>query len=83
LFEFNRADIQASDTSKVSEIADYMYQNPSLQLGLDGSNNGRVDTVRRALIQAGVPSSKIQAGAFGDQRLARDQRVEVLVRTGN
>jgi outer membrane protein OmpA-like peptidoglycan-associated protein len=39
--------------------------------------------VRDALIQAGVPASKIQAGAFGDTQLARDRRVEVLIRTAN
>jgi hypothetical protein len=69
--------------SKVSEIAAYMNQNPSLQLGIDGSSNSRVNAVRDALIRTGVPSSKIRAGAFGDAQLRRDQRVEVLVRTGN
>jgi outer membrane protein OmpA-like peptidoglycan-associated protein len=91
-FEFNRADIQASDTSKVSEIAAYMKQNPSLRIGIDGSmdprgtdprnqdlSDRRISAVRDALIQAGVPSSKIQSGAYGDATLARDRRVEVLI----
>lgn len=95
-FDFNRADIQPSDTSKASEIADYMNQNPSLRVGIDGSmdprgtdprNQGlsdrRVDAVRDALIQAGVPASKIRTGAFGDARLTRDRRVEVLISTAN
>jgi outer membrane protein OmpA-like peptidoglycan-associated protein len=43
----------------------------------------RVDAVRDALVQAGVPAGSIQAGAFGDQRLKRDGRVEVLVRSSN
>jgi outer membrane protein OmpA-like peptidoglycan-associated protein len=73
-----------------------MKQNPSLQVGIDGSmdprgrdprdqnlSDRRVGAVRDALIQAGVPASKIQTGAFGDTRLARDRRVEVLVKTGN
>ena len=38
----------------------------------------RVSAVRAALIQAGEPSSRIQTGALGDTRLARDHRVEVL-----
>ena len=38
----------------------------------------RVSAARAPLIQAGVPSSKIQTGTFGDTRLARDHRVEVL-----
>ena len=32
-----------------------------------------------ALLQAGVPSYKIQTGAFGNPELQRDRRVEVLV----
>jgi len=32
-----------------------------------------------ALLQAGVPSYKIQTGAFGDPLMQRDGRVEVLV----
>jgi outer membrane protein OmpA-like peptidoglycan-associated protein len=53
----------------------------------------RVGVVRDALIRAGVPAYKIQTGAFGEERLTcndspamcqqRDQRVEVLMRTGN
>ena len=80
--------------NKVSEIAAYMKQNPSFRVGLDGYANPRgsdannlsqrrVDAVRDALVQAGVPAGNIQAGAFGDQRLSRDGRVEVLVRSIN
>ncbi len=67
----------------MSEIADYMYKNPSLQLGIDGSNKSRVDAVRDALIQTGVPAWKIHMGAFGDKRLTQDRRIEVLIRTSN
>jgi outer membrane protein OmpA-like peptidoglycan-associated protein len=94
MFEFNKADIQASETSKVSEVAAYLKQNPSLRIGIDGSmdprgtdprsqelSDRRIGAVRTALIQAGVPSSKIQSGAYGDAKLARDRRVEVLVRS--
>jgi outer membrane protein OmpA-like peptidoglycan-associated protein len=42
----------------------------------------RVGAVRDALIGA-VPAYRIQTGAFGDTRLTRDRRVEVLVITGN
>ncbi len=73
-----------------------MKQNPSLQIGIDGSmdprgsdprdqnlSDRRVSAVRDALIQAGVPASKIQTGAFGDTGLTRDRRVEVLLKTAN
>jgi outer membrane protein OmpA-like peptidoglycan-associated protein len=80
--------------SQVSEIATYMRQNPSLRVGLDGYaeprgsaaytlSERRVAAVRDALVQAGVPAGNIQAGAFGDQGLKRDGRVEVLVRSSN
>jgi len=88
--------ISTSDQSKATEIAGYMNQNPSLQIGIDGSmdprgsdprdqglSDRRVGAVRDALIQAGVPASKIQTGAFGDTRLTRDRRVEVLIKTGS
>ena len=95
-FDFNRADLGASEMSKVSEIATYMNQNPSLRVGIDGSmdprgtdprnqdlSDRRVSAVRDALIQAGVPAYKIQTGAFGDAQLTRDRRVEVLISTAN
>ena len=82
VFEFNRADIQASDTSKVSEISAYMKENPSVQVGIDGfadprgtnpHNQGlserRVNAIRDALVKAGVPGDKIKTGAFGEERL--------------
>jgi outer membrane protein OmpA-like peptidoglycan-associated protein len=95
-FDFNKVDLDASEMSKVSEIATYMNQNPSLRVGIDGSmdprgtdprnqdlSDRRVDAVRSALIQAGVPAYKIQTGAFGDTQLTRDRRVEVLISTSN
>jgi outer membrane protein OmpA-like peptidoglycan-associated protein len=94
VFDYNRSDMQAADSSKITEIAAYMNQNPSLQVGIDGSmdprgsdprdqslSDRRIGAVRDALIQAGVPSSKIHTGAFGDTRLTRDRRVEVLIST--
>ena len=49
-----------------------MAKNPSLQLGIDGTDpsnvalgDQRANAVRSALIQAGVPSYKIQTGALG------------------
>jgi outer membrane protein OmpA-like peptidoglycan-associated protein len=92
MFEYNRADIQTSDRSTVSEIATYMKQNPSVHVGIDGNTDPRstttynqelsarrVTAVREALIQEGVPAHRIQTGAFGDQRLGHDRRVEVLI----
>jgi len=74
----------------VAEIADYLQQNPSLKVGIDGSCPSsadhdiamrRANSVRNALIKAGVPASRIETGVFGDAKLARERRVEVLLRT--
>ncbi len=86
-FDSNRSDLMSSDSAKVYDIASYLRQNPGQQVGIDGSmnpkntdlSNRRVIAVRNALLQAGVPSYKIQTGAFGSPDLQRDRRVEVLV----
>jgi outer membrane protein OmpA-like peptidoglycan-associated protein len=87
-FESGEAGIWPSDTSKVSDIAAYVKQNPSLQVGIDTFDtrnqdlrDRRVNAVRDALIQAGVPAEKIGTGAFGDPKPRRDSRVEVLITT--
>jgi len=102
LFDSNNATIRTNEMVKVSEIADYAKQNPSVNVGLDGHtdpfgtdsyNQGlsgrRVSVIRDALIQAGVPASRIHSGAFGESRpkcndntrecWQRDRRVEVLI----
>jgi outer membrane protein OmpA-like peptidoglycan-associated protein len=78
-FNANSDEILQSDSFKTKEIANYVDQNRSLRVGLDGSSTRRVGVVRDALIKAGVPASKIQTGAFGDPQLRRDGRVAVLV----
>jgi hypothetical protein len=88
-FDDGTVDIQASDRGTVSEIAMYLAKNPSLQVGIDGTadpyyqslSDGRVSTVRTALMQAGVPDHKIRRGAFNDPLFVRNGRVEVLLST--
>ena len=88
-FNYAQSELSDSDRGTISEIATYMADNPSLQLGLDGfqnpndrnMNERRVASVRDALIVAGVPSYKIQSGAFGDQQRRQDGRVELLLST--
>lgn len=94
-FDTDSSSIHSADTSKVAEIATYLQQNPSSRVGIDGSMNPNVvdqsdltmatrrgNTVRDALIAAGVPASSITSGTFGDSRLRRDGRVEVLIKSG-
>ena len=85
-FDYNSSRIDATDAGKVSDIAGYLKQNPSFRLAIDGVmpagdadlSDRRVDSVREALLAAGVPAYKIYTGAFGDPLLRRERRVEVL-----
>jgi outer membrane protein OmpA-like peptidoglycan-associated protein len=82
LFDFDKSDVRSNETSKVSEIAAYLQQNPSALIGIDGYadprgtdkynqslSERRVNAIRDALMGAGVPSEKITTGAFGEMRL--------------
>jgi outer membrane protein OmpA-like peptidoglycan-associated protein len=103
-FDYDRTDIRSSELNQSTEIAAYARQNPSVRLGIDGSTDllrgtnqynaglsqGRIATVRDALIRAGVSADRIETGTFAAQRpgcndstercAQRDGRVEVLVR---
>jgi len=62
-------------------------RNPSLQVGIDGYldsrnadlSNNRVNVIKDGLIKQGVPAERIKVGAFGDNKLRREGRVEVLI----
>ncbi len=104
LFDFNTSSIRFNETEQISDIAAYLKQNPSARVGIDGHSDPRgtsdynqslserrVNTIRDALVAAGVPSDKIQTGAFGESQpkcnesnetcWQRDRRVEVLIGT--
>lgn len=81
LFDSNKSEIRSNETSKVTEVAAYMKENPLVQVGIDGFSDPRgdnqynqtlserrVNAVRDALVVAGVPADKIKTGAFGEQR---------------
>src|SRR5207245_8319417 len=88
-FDYNSSRIDATDSSKVTDIAGYLKQNPSSRLAIDGAlpagdadlSDRRVDSVREALIAAGVPAYQIYTGMFGAPLLRRERRVEVLFST--
>src|SRR6266852_254594 len=72
MFDYNRPEIRPTE----------MSQNPSVRLGIDGSNDllrgtnqynaalsqQRVGNVREALIRAGVSADRIETGGFGAER---------------
>jgi peptidoglycan-associated lipoprotein len=81
LFDFDKADIRASETDKIKEAAAYMAKNPTGQLSLNGNadprgtspynmalSKRRVENVRAALVAAGVAPDRIQTQAFGEDR---------------
>jgi outer membrane protein OmpA-like peptidoglycan-associated protein len=95
-FNFDRtgSNMRVSEMDRISEIAAYLVQNPSLEVGIDGSmaprgfsqserdlSNLRADSVREALMQAGVPSYKIQMGAFADPSRLHQDQIQVLIKT--
>jgi peptidoglycan-associated lipoprotein len=105
LFDFDQSAVRSSETGKVDKLSQYMKDNPNIEVGIDGHadprgstkynqplSQRRVDAIKAALVSAGIPSDKIQTGAFGETRpkcaeateacWQRDRRVEVLVRPG-
>jgi peptidoglycan-associated lipoprotein len=106
MFDYDRPEIRYSEAKKPAEVAAYMNQYPSVRLGVAGYadrqstdqynlplSQRRVENVRDALIQAGVPADRIETGTFGTDRFMcnssseqcprREGRVEVLARASN
>ena len=68
--------------SKISDIAAYVNQNPTVRIGVDGATDllrgtnkyntalseRRIANVRDALLQAGVSSNRIETGGFAAER---------------
>jgi outer membrane protein OmpA-like peptidoglycan-associated protein len=82
LFDFDTAEIRPSERSKISDIASYVNQNPSVRVGIDGATDllrgtnrynvalseRRTANVRDALIRNGVSAERIETGRFGVER---------------
>jgi outer membrane protein OmpA-like peptidoglycan-associated protein len=95
-FDGSASNLPAAEAKTIADVSAYQKENPSLQLGLDGSTGARgydeehrdlreqrVRAVREALVQAGVPSDHIKVGAFSDPSQRRDGRVAILFSTAN
>ncbi len=102
LFDVNKADLRAEEKAKIGDIVVYLKDNPTFQVELEAFadprssfahnlklSKKRVDTVRDALISAGVATERIRVGAYGELNQVckdktgacyqLDRRVEVLV----
>ena len=89
LFDFDRSSIRGSETGKIDKVNQYMKENPSVEIGLDGHadprgthqynqplSQRRVDAVKAALMSAGIASDKITTGAFGETQLKCSEATE-------
>ena len=72
-------DILSSDSDKPRQIAEYTRRNPSNKIAIDGPNKRYVHSVYDALIDAGVPASRIETGTYGNAQTRQDHQVVVLV----
>jgi outer membrane protein OmpA-like peptidoglycan-associated protein len=92
-FDHGEAGLPASEMEPISVIAAYLVQNPSLDIGIDGSmsdgfsrtardlSDRRAVSIRDALLQAGVPAYKILMGAFSNPDRRQENAIQVLVKT--
>ena len=86
-FDSNRSELQAFASDQISDIANHVRRHPEQRVGIDGAidprraelSNRRRISIRDALLRAGVPADRIEAGDFGNPQLRRDLRVEVLI----
>jgi outer membrane protein OmpA-like peptidoglycan-associated protein len=89
IFDFDEEEIRPSELSKISDIASYVNQNPSVRLGIAGSTDlrgtdqesedlsqERVANVRDALVRTGVSADRIETGGFAADRDRCDDRTD-------
>ena len=96
IFDFDEAEIRRSEMNKISDIADYVDQNPSVRLRIDGSTDlirgtnqynvdlsqRRVARVRDALIRTGVSADRIETGGFPAEPARCNDSTEHCQRAG-
>jgi outer membrane protein OmpA-like peptidoglycan-associated protein len=85
-FDHGSASLERNDLLHLTDVANYLRQHPSHRVGIDSGTDEdaalrqrRVDTVRAALVKAGVPLYKISEGTFGTEQFRRARRVELFV----
>ena len=101
LFDFDKSAVNADESQKIRQVAEYLKTHDTVVIRLDGHadprgtgkyndslSSRRVQTVRKSLIDAGVPEDRIEIVAFGERRpkcedksepcYQLDRRVEVF-----
>ena len=102
LFDFAKADIKATEQGKITALATYLKEHPTFAVELEGFadprgtqdynvrlTRQRVEAVRAALVEAGVPAANISTGSYGKLNTKctaeneacwqQDRRVEIIV----
>ena len=94
MFDYDTADIRPSEMNKISEVAAYLKQNPSIRVGIDGSTDllsgpnrynvdlskRRITNVRDALIETGISDDRIETGRFGARRAECNESTELCAK---
>jgi outer membrane protein OmpA-like peptidoglycan-associated protein len=88
MFDYDTADVRTAEMAKISEMAAYAQQNPTVRLGVDGYTDSRsmsfynaalgqrrAMAVRDALVQSGVAPDRIEIGTFGTDRARCDESI--------
>ncbi|GIZ11216.1 OmpA family protein [Pseudomonas sp. NCCP-436] len=106
LFDFNKAELKSSALPNITQLARFLQENPERKVIVEGYtdsvgsasyNQGlserRAESVRRALIRAGIEPSRIVAQGYGkeypvadnstDSGRAQNRRVEVTISNDN
>ncbi|MFT5207674.1 MAG: outer membrane protein OmpA-like peptidoglycan-associated protein [Candidatus Omnitrophota bacterium] len=86
-FAHNEISLDVENVKRAKEITNYLIQNPSLQVGIDGAaanlsdqsqNNLRVNVIRTMLVDAGVSPARISVRAIVAINLRREGVIPVF-----
>ena len=80
LFDFDKSDVRADEVSKIKEIVEFMKQNPTFEIGIEGYadprgtdvynqalSERRVNAIHSALVTGGASAGGIRFGAHGEK----------------
>jgi outer membrane protein OmpA-like peptidoglycan-associated protein len=79
-FDFDKSDVRANEVAKIKDIAAFMKQNPTYEIGIEGFadprgtdaynqalSERRVKAIRDALVAEGASAGAIRSGAEGEK----------------
>jgi peptidoglycan-associated lipoprotein len=79
-FDLDKADIRPDERDKIKAVADFLQQNPNVEVGLAGHadprgsdshnqmlSDQRTKAVSEALVQSGVPKNRVRTSGFASR----------------